>query len=166
MVPITLSAHTYAYATLGEFVAWIIGWDLIIEYAVGNVAVAISWGNHFKGFISGFNIVIPDWLSSDYRTAAHIPGLLESAPHRGQLVVRVRHPASAGESVTCAGRVSVFSIVCPPWRRCRGTGRRHEFSPGRVLNGWMLNHQAADDAACVDALSLYIRRSANARRSR
>jgi amino acid transporter len=43
MVPISGSAYTYAYATLGELVAWIIGWDLIIEYAVGNVAVAISW---------------------------------------------------------------------------------------------------------------------------
>ena len=48
MVPISGSAYTYAYATLGELVAWIIGWDLIIEYAVGNVAVAISWGNYFK----------------------------------------------------------------------------------------------------------------------
>ena len=81
MVPISGSAYTYAYATLGELVAWIIGWDLIIEYAVGNVAVAISWGNYFKTFVSGFGIVIPDWLSTDYRTAAHIPGLFERAPH-------------------------------------------------------------------------------------
>jgi APA family basic amino acid/polyamine antiporter len=81
MVPISGSAYTYAYATLGELVAWIIGWDLIIEYAVGNVAVAISWGNYFKTFVAGFGIVIPDWLSTDYRTAARIPGLFESAPH-------------------------------------------------------------------------------------
>src|SRR3954464_91624 len=81
MVPISGSAYTYAYATLGELVAWIIGWDLIIEYAVGNVAVAISWGNYFKTLMSGFGIVIPDWLSTDYRTAARIPGLFESAPH-------------------------------------------------------------------------------------
>ena len=81
MVPISGSAYTYAYATLGELVAWIIGWDLIIEYAVGNVAVAISWGNYFKTFVAGFGIMIPDWLSTDYRTAAHIPGLLASAPH-------------------------------------------------------------------------------------
>jgi APA family basic amino acid/polyamine antiporter len=81
MVPISGSAYTYAYATLGELVAWIIGWDLIIEYAVGNVAVAISWGNYFKTLVSGFGLVIPDWLSTDYRTAAHIPGLLASAPH-------------------------------------------------------------------------------------
>src|SRR3954469_19821904 len=81
MIPISGSAYTYAYATLGELIAWIIGWDLIIEYAVGNVAVAISWGNYFKTLISGFGIDIPDWLSTDYRTAARIPGLFDRAPH-------------------------------------------------------------------------------------
>jgi basic amino acid/polyamine antiporter, APA family len=81
MIPISGSAYTYAYATLGELIAWIIGWDLIIEYAVGNVAVAISWANYFKTLVSGFGIMIPDWISTDYRTAAKIPGLLKSAPH-------------------------------------------------------------------------------------
>src|SRR5437773_7085280 len=81
MVPISGSAYTYSYATMGELVAWIIGWDLSIEYAVGNVAVAISWGNYFKTLVSGFGIIIPDWLSTDYRTAARIPGLLQNAPH-------------------------------------------------------------------------------------
>src|SRR5438093_2867649 len=51
MIPVSGSAYTYAYATLGELIAWIIGWDLIIEYAVGNVAVAISWGNYLKTFV-------------------------------------------------------------------------------------------------------------------
>jgi len=59
MVPISGSAYTYSYGTLGELVAWIIGWDLIIEYAVGNVAVAISWSNYFKTFVAGFGIIIP-----------------------------------------------------------------------------------------------------------
>lgn len=81
MVPISGSAYTYSYGTLGELVAWIIGWDLIIEYAVGNVAVAISWANYFKTFVAGFGINIPDWMSIDYRTASKIPGLLEHAPH-------------------------------------------------------------------------------------
>src|SRR4029079_6993138 len=80
MIPVSGSAYTYAYATLGEIVAWIIGWDLIIEYAVGNVAVAISWGNYFKTLLSGFGIVIPDWLSTDYRTAARIPGCSAEPP--------------------------------------------------------------------------------------
>ncbi|MDR3667697.1 MAG: amino acid permease [Ignavibacteriaceae bacterium] len=81
MVPISGSAYTYSYATLGEVVAWIIGWDLIIEYAVGNVAVAISWANYFKTFVAGFGIIIPDWISTDFRTAGKIPGLIDSAPH-------------------------------------------------------------------------------------
>ncbi len=73
MVPISGSAYTYSYATLGELVAWMIGWDLIIEYAVGNIAVAISWANYFKTFVAeSFGVVIPDWASMDYRTAARI----------------------------------------------------------------------------------------------
>jgi APA family basic amino acid/polyamine antiporter len=82
MVPISGSAYTYSYATLGELVAWIIGWDLILEYAIGNVAVAISWANYFRSFIQdAFGIDIPQWLSTDFRTARKIPGLIESAPH-------------------------------------------------------------------------------------
>ncbi len=81
MVPISGSAYTYAYGTLGEVIAWIIGWDLIIEYAVGNVAVAISWANYFKTLVAGFGIIIPDWLSTDIRTAEKIPGLIANAPH-------------------------------------------------------------------------------------
>jgi APA family basic amino acid/polyamine antiporter len=72
MVPISGSAYTYSYATLGELVAWIIGWDLIIEYAVGNVAVAISWANYFKTLLEGLGINIPAWISTDYRTAARL----------------------------------------------------------------------------------------------
>lgn len=89
MVPISGSAYTYSYATLGEVVAWIIGWDLIIEYAVGNIAVAISWANYFKTLLAGIHIEalgingihVPDWLSMDYRTAAKVPGVYENAPH-------------------------------------------------------------------------------------
>ncbi len=80
LVPISGSAYTYSYATLGELVAWIIGWDLIIEYAVGNVAVAISWANYFRTLLAGIGIQVPAWLATDYRTAAKIPGLYESAP--------------------------------------------------------------------------------------
>ena len=81
MVPISGSAYTYSYATLGEVIAWIIGWDLIIEYAVGNVAVAISWANYFKTFVSGFGLYFPEWITTDYRTATKIPGLIADAPH-------------------------------------------------------------------------------------
>ncbi|MDT5296598.1 MAG: basic amino acid/polyamine antiporter, family, partial [Acidobacteriota bacterium] len=70
MVPISGSAYTYSYSTLGELVAWIIGWDLIIEYAVGNIAVAISWANYFRTLMGNLGVDIPAWLATDYRTAA------------------------------------------------------------------------------------------------
>ena len=70
MVPVSGSAYTYSYATLGELVAWIIGWDLIIEYAVGNVAVAISWSGYFQELLRGFGVAFPSWLGIDYRSAA------------------------------------------------------------------------------------------------
>ena len=71
MVPISGSAYTYAYASLGEFVAWIIGWDLIIEYAVGNIGVAIGWSGYFRELISHFGIELPAWLATDPRSARH-----------------------------------------------------------------------------------------------
>ncbi len=71
MVPISGSAYTYAYATLGELIAWIIGWDLILEYAVGNVAVAVSWSGYFQELLAGMGWGIPPWLGTDYRAAAH-----------------------------------------------------------------------------------------------
>jgi APA family basic amino acid/polyamine antiporter len=69
MVPVSGSAYTYSYATLGELIAWIIGWDLILEYAVGNVAVAISWSDYFQSLLAGFKLSWPVWLGTDYRTA-------------------------------------------------------------------------------------------------
>ncbi|HEU4733794.1 MAG TPA: amino acid permease [Kofleriaceae bacterium] len=70
MVPIAGSAYTYAYAALGELIAWIIGWDLVIEYAVGNVAVAVSWSGYFCELLKIFGIHLPAWLTTDYRSAA------------------------------------------------------------------------------------------------
>jgi APA family basic amino acid/polyamine antiporter len=80
MVPVAGSAYTYTYATLGEIAAWIIGWDLLIEYAIGNTAVAISWAAYTDGLLRGFGIDLPRWLVTDYRTA-RATGLLDSAPH-------------------------------------------------------------------------------------
>src|SRR5215475_13749974 len=68
LVPVAGSAYTYSYATLGELVAWIIGWDLILEYAVGNIAVAISWAAYFRQLMLGFGIGIPAWMATDYRS--------------------------------------------------------------------------------------------------
>jgi len=69
-IPLSGSAYTYAYASFGEVVAWIIGWDLIMEYAVGNIAVAISWSGYFCGLLSGFGIHIPEFLTIDYLSAS------------------------------------------------------------------------------------------------
>src|SRR5690348_7534665 len=79
MVPVSGSAYTYAYATLGELVAWIIGWDLIIEYAIGNVAVAISWSGYFQELLRGFGLQVPAWLGTDFRTASQAAKVLADA---------------------------------------------------------------------------------------
>ena len=69
-IPISGSAYTYAYASFGELIAWIIGWDLIMEYAIGNIAVAISWSGYFTGLLNGLQIHIPEYLAIDYLSAA------------------------------------------------------------------------------------------------
>ncbi|MFZ4547840.1 MAG: amino acid permease [Bacteroidales bacterium] len=69
-IPISGSAYTYAYASFGELIAWIIGWDLIMEYAIGNIAVAISWSGYFVGLLNGLHIYIPDFLTIDYLSAS------------------------------------------------------------------------------------------------
>ena len=70
VLPVSGSAYTYAYVSFGELIAWIIGWDLIMEYAVGNIAVAISWSDYFTALMSGLGIHIPAWLSTDFITAS------------------------------------------------------------------------------------------------
>src|SRR5690606_3495029 len=100
MIPQAGSAYAYSYATLGELVAWIIGWDLILEYAVGNVAVAISWADYFTTLLRGVGIDLPAWLTTGYRTAAmssspEINGLLETAPQVAGIPILINLPAFA-----------------------------------------------------------------------
>jgi APA family basic amino acid/polyamine antiporter len=111
MVPIAGSAYTYAYTSIGEFVAWIIGWDLIVEYAVGNIGVAIGWAGHFKELMTHFGVNIPTWLSTDYRSAHDafialgggatddttrlLASAWSGAPHLGSLPVIFNLPAFA-----------------------------------------------------------------------
>ncbi len=97
MIPQAGSAYAYTYATLGEVVAWIIGWDLILEYAVGNVAVAISWGDYFKSLVGGW-IDIPAWMTTGYRTALlssnpAVHGMLDTAPKIFGMPVLINIPA-------------------------------------------------------------------------
>jgi APA family basic amino acid/polyamine antiporter len=99
MIPQAGSAYAYSYATLGELIAWIIGWDLILEYAVGNVAVAISWGDYFSTLVRGFGVVLPPWLSTGYRTAllspdAPVHALIQSAPHVFGIPILINLPAA------------------------------------------------------------------------
>lgn len=69
LIPVSGSAYTYAYASFGELIAWIIGWDLLMEYAIGNIAVAISWSDYFTELMHGLGFRIPDWMTMDYLSA-------------------------------------------------------------------------------------------------
>ena len=95
MIPISGSAYTYAYATLGELVAWIIGWDLILEYAVGNIAVAIGWAGYFDSLLRGLGVEMPRWLVTDLWTAVRDPAFVAAAPHVGPIPVIFNLPALA-----------------------------------------------------------------------
>ena len=68
-IPVAGSAYTYSYVSFGEVVAWIIGWALILEYAIGNIVVAISWSAYFNNILHAMGIALPDWLAIGYQTA-------------------------------------------------------------------------------------------------
>ena len=100
MIPQAGGAYSYSYAALGELVAWIIGWDLILEYAIGNIAVAISWGDYFTTLFRNLGVDLPAWLATGYQTALlssnpDINGLLESAPRVLGMPVLLNLPAFA-----------------------------------------------------------------------
>ena len=71
MVPVSGSAYTYSYVAFGEIIAWIIGWALIMEYAIGNITVAISWSDYFTGLLESGGIHLPYWIQMDYLTASN-----------------------------------------------------------------------------------------------
>ncbi|MEO5589329.1 MAG: amino acid permease [Gemmatimonadaceae bacterium] len=100
MIPQAGSAYTYSYATLGELVAWIIGWDLILEYAVGNVAVAVAWAGYFSSFLSAFGIAFPAWATHGYRAVTMssdpaVQSLLQTAPRIAGVPILLNIPAFA-----------------------------------------------------------------------
>src|SRR5262245_11616464 len=162
MIPQAGSAYAYSYATLGELVAWIIGWDLILEYAVGNVAVAISWGDYFNTLLRGIGMQLPPWTTTGYRTALlsadpKIQGLLATAPHVAGIHLRVHLPAcaivmlitwlllrGARESVTAnnimvAIKLVVITIFIVVGATHINTANYTLFAP----NGWTGIHQGA-----------------------
>ena len=69
LVPVSGSAYTYSYVAFGELFAWVIGWALIMEYAIGNIVLAISWSDYFTSLLSGLGIHMPEWMTMDYFTA-------------------------------------------------------------------------------------------------
>ncbi len=114
MIPQAGSAYAYSYATLGEFVAWIIGWDLILEYAVGNIAVAIAWSGYFSSLLSGFGITLPAHLTHGYRTALlssdpAVHGLLQTAPQ----IAGIPDPAEHSRRAHRAGDHVAAVHRCP-----------------------------------------------------
>ena len=99
MIPQAGSAYAYSYATLGELIAWIIGWDLILEYAVGNIAVAIAWSGYFNSLLTGIGVNLPDYLTHGYRTALlssnpAVHALLETAPRIAGIPILLNIPAA------------------------------------------------------------------------
>ena len=120
MVPVSGSAYTYSYVAFGELVAWIIGWSLIMEYAIGNITVAISWSDYFTGLLSSIRIPalgidgihVPDWATMDYLTAfnghKHAEALLNAGKSMANLDDATR---IANNAWTSAPQIGNFHIV-------------------------------------------------------
>ncbi|MBA2301288.1 MAG: amino acid permease [Acidobacteria bacterium] len=117
MIPQAGSAYAYSYATLGELIAWIIGWDLILEYAVGNIAVAIAWSGYFNSLLSGFGIDLPQYLTHGYRTALlssdpAVHALLQTAPRVAGIPLLLNVPAALiVGAITCLLYIGVRESV-------------------------------------------------------
>ncbi|WP_316793596.1 amino acid permease [Pedobacter frigoris] len=120
MVPVSGSAYTYSYVAFGELVAWIIGWSLIMEYAIGNITVAISWSDYFTGLLSSIQIpalnikgiYLPDWMTMDYLTAfnghKHAEALLNAGKSFANLDEATR---IANNAWITAPRIGNFHLV-------------------------------------------------------
>ena len=111
-IPISGSAYTYAYVSFGELIAWIIGWDLIMEYAVGNIAVAISWSDYFTGFLGGIGIHFPEFLSIDYLSAFKGYHASLAAIAKGVAVNDLGNLREAYIAWTQAPQVGGLHIIC------------------------------------------------------
>lgn len=83
-IPISGSAYTYAYASFGELIAWIIGWDLLMEYAIGNIAVAISWSDYFTGLLVGLGLDVPLYLTMDFLSASRGHAVVSEILNQGR----------------------------------------------------------------------------------
>jgi len=115
MVPVSGSAYTYAYATLGELAAWLIGWDLILEYAISNAAVAVSWSGYCQVLLEGLHLHLPAWLGTDFRSAMQAAAQVATVPAAHldptKLDAGVLHDALAWQSAPrLAGLRIIFNL--------------------------------------------------------
>ncbi|HVS93630.1 MAG TPA: amino acid permease [Mucilaginibacter sp.] len=113
-IPVAGSAYTYAYASFGELIAWIIGWDLLMEYAIGNIAVAISWSEYFVNLLEGFRIHLPRWTTVDFLTAynAHKDILQAQASHHlADITDRMRLDAVAWDTAPGFGAFKFIANI-------------------------------------------------------
>ena len=115
MIPISGSAYTYAYATLGEIFAWMIGWDLILEYAVGSMTVAVGWSGYFQRILAGFGIHLPAWMSASPDTTAgtlvNLPAILIVLFIMVLLVVGVRESARFNAAMVAVKLAAVAFFI-------------------------------------------------------
>ena len=108
-IPVAGSAYTYSYASLGELVAWIIGWDLIVEYAIGNIAVAISWSDYFTGLLKGYGINVPLHFTMDYLTASRGFTAVTEALSKGETVEVLTKACEAKDAVISCGQIDAYT---------------------------------------------------------
>ncbi|MBA3443194.1 MAG: amino acid permease [Pyrinomonadaceae bacterium] len=99
MIPVAGSAYTYAYASFGELIAWIIGWDLLMEYAIGNIAVAISWSDYFTGLLAGYGIRVPPYLTMDFLTASRGYAQVSELLAQGNTLEQIQAMSGLGSNV-------------------------------------------------------------------
>src|SRR3990170_78960 len=118
MIPISGSAYTYAYATLGEVFAWMIGWDLILEYAVGSMTVAVGWSGYLQRILAGFGLHLPVWMSAAPNAGVegaviNLPAMLIVLLISALLVIGVRESARVNAVMVTVklGAVLFFIVV-------------------------------------------------------
>ncbi len=108
-IPVAGSAYTYSYASLGELVAWIIGWDLIVEYAIGNIAVAISWSDYFTGLLKGYGINFPLQFSMDFVTAKRGFAAVSDAIGEGGTVETLTAACGNTDAAINCGQIDAYT---------------------------------------------------------
>jgi basic amino acid/polyamine antiporter, APA family len=116
MIPISGSAYTYAYATLGEIFAWMIGWDLILEYAVGSMTVAVGWSGYFQRILAGFGVHLPGWMTAAPATGVegallNLPAMIIVLVITALLVVGVRESARFNAAMVTVKLVAILFFI-------------------------------------------------------